>query len=248
MSKIDIAKTILNHPDKDEILARLISGVSPADISEGLCARYSAISEKKFALSTRSITTFQKDYLDFYSIIRDDAEKLKSSPEEQLAIELQNSPKYHKALEKYVDIEVDIKTMLKKMIINVETRVSQMYDLIQEDNRNIKMDRVIIEWLNLMITVLEKYDSILNPINPEQINIQNNINIQVVDDHINVVYGIIKNILEKLDYDTSILFIDMFNEEMKKLKSNTVPTILPQEERVAGAKILSETITTKLAE
>ena len=40
----------------------------------------------------------------------------------------------------------------------------------------------------------------------------------------------------------------MFNEEMKKLKSNTVPTILPQEERVAGAKILSETITTKLAE
>ena len=134
------------------------------------------------------------------------------------------------------------------MVANIELRASQVFDDIQNDTQNTRNDRILREWFDSLLLVLEKYDSILNPINPEQVNIQNNINIQVVDNHINSVYNVVKNILEKLDYDTSILFIDMFNEEMGKLKSTESPTILPQQERMETVKILSETITTKLTE
>ena len=95
-----------------------------------------------------------------------------------------------------------------------------MFDIIQEDPQNFRNDRVLIGSFNTLAGILEKYDTILNG-SPDQINIQNNINVQVFDEHISVIYNVIKEILSKLDYDTSILFMDMFNDEMKKLKHSS---------------------------
>lgn len=241
-----IAEIIIQHPDKDELIAKLLANVPPSEITEWLGAKYTLAAEKKFVISTRAITAFQKDYLDFYNIVREDIAKTKSNltAEQELQQEIQGSPKYHKVLEKYVNNEIDIKLIVRRCVAAVEMRVEQMYDLIQEDPRNIKMDRTLVEWFQTLTTILEKYDTILNG-SPDQINIQNNINIQVVDQHINVVYNVIKEILSRLDYDTSLLFIDLFNEEMKKLKP-LENTVLPQDERLSEAKILSEVVSTKL--
>lgn len=247
MSK-NIALKILEHPDKDEIISKLLSGTSVSDIAEWLEAKYVSVGEKKFVLSEKVISSFQKDYLDIYNIIREDIAKTKTNKltaEEELKLEIQGSPQYHNILEKYANNEVDIKVIVKRLVATIETRAAQVFDQIQEDPRNIKMDRTLIEWFNTLTVVLEKYDTILNG-NPDQINIQNNINIQIVDQHINVVYNVIKEILSKLDYDTSLLFIDMFNEEMKKLEPLKAKMILPQEERMKEAEVLSEVINGKL--
>jgi hypothetical protein len=248
MAKSNIAKVVIEHPDKDEIITKLLSNVSVSDIHEWLEAKYVNVNENKFVLSEKVISTFQKDYLDMYSIIRDDVAKTKSNKitaEEELKQEIQGSPTYHKILEQYANNEVDIKIIVKKLVATIETRAAQVFDQIQDDPLNNRGDRILIEWFNTLITVLEKYDTILNG-NPDQINIQNNINIQIVDEHINVVYNIIKEILAKLDYDTSLLFIDMFNEEMKKLEPLKEKVIIPQQERIKEAKILNEVIAGKL--
>lgn len=227
--KNNVVEKILYHPDKDEILTKLLCSVSSNDISEWLEAKYSD-NEKKFRISKKDIDLFKDDYLDIYSIIKDDLSKTKSniSASDELQLEIQGSPHYHKALEKYIDTEIDIKTIVKKLVLNIETRASQIFDILQNDPENFKSDRVLIEWFNTLTTLLEKYDTILNG-NPDQINIQNNINIQVVDNHINVIYNLIKDILYKLDYDTSLVFIEMFNEAMKELKiEESIPTLPPE--------------------
>jgi hypothetical protein len=245
--KENIAKRILNHCDKDEIISKLLANIPPSEIAESLAARYNPETEKQFILSENYIKKFQSEYLDIYTVIKDDLYKTKQNqivPSEALQQEIQGAPAYHKALEKYANDEVDIKSMVKKMVVNVETRVSQMYDIIQSDPENFKNERVLIEYFNTLASILEKYDTMLNG-SPDQINIQNNINIQVVDDHINVVFNIIKEILSKLDYDTSLLFIEMFNSEMSKLKSTNQP-ILPAGERLAELKVLEETVGKKV--
>lgn len=246
MSK-NIAIKILEHPDKDEIITKLLSNIPNADIHEWLEAKYTSVGEDKFVLSNKDITIFKKDYLDFYSKIQEDAGKTKSNltAQEELRLEIQGSPLYHRSLEQYVNSEVDIKVIVKRMVASIELRAAQVFDQIQEDPRNIKMDRTLIEWFNALTGLLEKYDTILNG-NPDQINIQNNINIQVVDQHINVVYDVIKEILEKLDYDTSLLFIEMFNDAMNKLKSKEEKEILPIDVRLSEAKIINQVINTKL--
>jgi hypothetical protein len=245
-NKENIAKRFLKHPDKDEIISKLLAGRSSADIAEWLKAKYNPATEKVFIFSEKYITSFKDEYLDFYTIMREDLEKTKSNitASQQLQTEIQGTSAYHTALEKYADKEVDIKSIIKKLVVNAELRLSQMFDLMQEDTYNFKPDRTLIEWFNTLTNILEKYDTILNG-SPDQINIQNNINIQVVDEHINVVYNIIKEILAKLDYDTSLLFIDMFNEEMKKLKPKDMAPI-PVEARLQEATLLSETISQKL--
>src|SRR5258708_1439300 len=245
MQKANIAKKIMDHPDSQEILTKLIAEVSSSDISEWLCAKY-LDNEKKFRFSKKEIDLFKDNYLDFYTIIRNDVASVKlGSAEDQLNIELQKSPEYHKALEKYIDNEVDIKTTIKKMIVNIELRASQVFDSIQNDQENTKGDRILIEWFNTLVTVLEKYNDIVN-FTPEQINIQNNIIIQLVDNNLHLVSNIIKEFLSKPDYNTSLLFIEMFNEEMKKLKGPDDKIILPQEVRMVEAKVLNETIRSKL--
>jgi hypothetical protein len=246
MPKPKVCENILNHPDKEEIINKMLSGISIADINEWLKFKYVSVSEEKFVLSEKVLTSFKKDYLDIYSIIKEDLSKSKSnlSAPEELREEIQGSQKYHKILEKYANAEVDIKQTVKKCVVAIETRASQVFDQIQEDPRNFRNDNILIEWFNTLTGVLEKYDQILNG-NPEQINIQNNINIQIVDKHINVVYNIIKEILTKLDYDTSLLFIDMFNDAMKNLKSDD--NMISLENRLNEAKIMSEKIENKIA-
>lgn len=238
----EAATKILEHPDKEEILAKLISEVSINDINEWLESKYVNVGESKFILSKKVLSLFKSDYLDFYKTMKTDLVKVKSSTEDSMKLELNNNSAYHKALENYVNNEVDIKVIVKRLVAAIEIRAGQVFDQIQEDTRNVKLDRTLVEWFNALSNILEKYDTILNG-SPDNINIQNNINIQVVDDHINVVYNIIKDILTKLDYDTSLLFIDKFNDAMKNLKSKEV---LPVSERLEEAQILNTSISTKL--
>jgi len=67
-----IADKIYGHPDREEIVAKLLSDVTPNDISEAICARYSSVEERKFCLSERQIKAFKDDYLDFYTTIKND--------------------------------------------------------------------------------------------------------------------------------------------------------------------------------
>ena len=243
--KENIAKRLLSHPDKDEIISKLLAGIPASEIVESLAARYNPETEKQFVISEKYIKKFQSEYLDIYLDIKEDLVKTKQnqSASEQLQQEIQGSPAYHKALEKYIDSEIDIKTILKKMVLNVEMRTSQMFDIIQEDPQNFRPDRTLIEWFNTMMNIIEKYDTVLNG-PADQINIQNNINIQVLDDRINVVFNLIKEILANLDYDASLLFIERFNEEMSKVKQATnSPTL---EERTSVVKVLEEKISEKL--
>jgi hypothetical protein len=245
--KENIAKRILSHPDKDEVISKLLANIPPSEIAESLAARYNPETEKQFIISENYIKKFQSEYLDIYTMVKEDLYKTqqnKAAPSTALQQDIQGSEAYHKALEKYIDSEVDIKVMLKKMIVNVEARVSQIFDIVQQDPENIKPDRTLIEWFNTMLAALEKYDTILNG-SPEQINIQNNINIQVVDDRINIIFNLMREILSRLDYDTSLLFVEMWNEEMSKL-GPVAPPILPIETRAAEVKILEETIAKKL--
>src|ERR1039457_2549513 len=232
MSKSNLATKILEHPDHDEVIAKLISGLTAKDIHEWLEAKYPEVGSR-FVLTEKSLISFQKDYLDFYSAIREDllkTNKLQKSPDQELGIEVQGSDAYKNKLKEYLDSEVDIKTIVKKLLCNIEFRASQVFDEIQADPSNMKMDRILIEWFNTLTILLEKYDLILNG-NPDQINIQNNISIQVVDDRINVIYNLIREILAQIDYESSIMFMDRFNEEMKKLQPMET-IVLPVEKRL----------------
>ena len=55
-------KKILEHPDRDEIISKLVIGIPPKDIYEFLSVKYTNVSEQKFVIAEKSIKSFQDNY------------------------------------------------------------------------------------------------------------------------------------------------------------------------------------------
>lgn len=243
-------KKILEHPDKEELISKLIIGVSPKDINEWLKYKYTNVSESKFVLSEKSIKTFQDTYLDVYNIIQEDLIKTKSaiavSKEDELQLTVQNLPAYKNIMLKTANEELDIRRIVKNLCIAVETRLSQVFDEIQEDPRNIntKVDRLLIEYAEVLGNILEKYYKFTEA--PSEQVVHHNVTLQVVDQHISVFHDVIKDVLSQMDLETSLYFMEVFNEKMAKLKMPDKQDSPNSEMRLAEAKLLNETINKKI--
>lgn len=238
----------LNHPDREEIIAKLSIGISPQDVHEWLAAKYP--SEKQLVISEKSLKSFQDNYLDFYNAVRGDINNVQNSlapaQSDELALAVQNNPSYQELIKKAANTELDFRQLIVRVGMALETRLSQIFDAIQEDPRNIntRIDRVFLDYCERMESVLDK----CHKFNEPQANtiVQHNMTIQVVDQHIAVFHDVIRKVLSQMDLESSLLFMEIFNEEFSKLKMPTPQDRITPEMKIAEAKILNEEIDKKL--
>ena len=237
---------IINHPDREEIISKLILGSSPKDISNSLKAKYKAVHEKRFVITEKVISIFQDKYLDLYQHLKEEILVYKNtgniSIDKEIDKTVKNNKTYKQRMDEMLNQEIDIKTTAKKLLIAIEARAEQVFDHIQANPNEFKQDRILIEYFNALSAALEKVNKVVNEA-PDQI-IQHNFNIQLLDQHVIIIQDAIKDVLSKLDYETSIYFMDLVTEKLKKLKepdnydSST-------EERYAQVKMLTENIVKK---
>jgi hypothetical protein len=233
-------------------ISKLVIGISPKDIHDWLHAKYTNVSETKFVIAEKSIKSFQDNYLDIYNLIQEDLGKAKvaiaNSTEDELELAVKNNPTYKSKMLELADKELDIKQIISNLCVAIETRLGQIFDQIQEDPRNIntRVDRLLIEYTDSLGMILERYYKFTQA--PADQVVQHNVTLQVVDQHISVFHDVIKEVLSQMDVDTSLYFMEVFNEKMAKLKPPSENSIPNTEVRHAEAKLLNETITKKLNE
>lgn len=246
-------KKILDHPDREEVICKLVLDISPKDIHEWLASKYSNVGDAKFVLGERAIKTFKDNYLDVYSLIQEDIMKTKmavaTSTEEQLELSIKSNPTYRSKMLELAGKEIDIRKMAAQLCVAIETRMSQVFDEIQEDPRNIntKVDRLLIDYAEVFGNILEKYYKFTEAPTETQF-IQNNMTLQFMDQHILVLQDTIRETLTEMDLESSMLFMERFSEKMSKLKLPEKEVIPNTDIRLAEAKLLNETINQKLNE
>ena len=252
MSKKSYRK-ILDHPDKEEIINKLLIGLSVKDINQWMEAKYSNVSEAKFIISENMLSSFKDDYLDIYSLIQSDLTKTKTAlanntNTSDVDLALQNSPSYKEIMIKSVSQEMDIRAIIKNLCLAIENRLSTVFDVIQADPQNIntRLDRLLIEYTEALGNILEKYYKFTEA--PANNLVQHNVTLHVVDQHISVFHDVIKEILSQMDLETSLYFMEVFNEKMSKLKPPKEEGVLNPEIRLAEVKLLNETINKKINE
>lgn len=251
MNKTSLKK-IIEHPDKDEVISKLVIGVSAKDIHDWLAAKYTNVSEAKFVIAEKSIKSFQDNYLDIYNLIQEDIGKTKTaiatSTEDQLELAIQTNPTYKSKMLEIAGENLDVRQMVSRLCAAIEIRFGQIFDEIQADPRNIntRVDRMLKEYGEMLGNLLEKYYKFTEQ-QPDQI-VQHNVTLQVVDQHISVFHDVIKEVLSQMDLETSLYFMEVFNEKMEKLKMPTQEKDLTPEARLADAKLLSEAINKKINE
>jgi len=242
-------KKILEHPDLEEIISKLLIGVPSKEIYAWLKSKYTNVSESKFVIAEKSLVSFQNNYLDIYNHIKEDLLKTQQNQtlplSDQASLAVRDNKTYKDKMLQLAENELDIKSMLGNMIVAIETRAAQVFDEIQEDPRNMRMDRVLIEWFDTLGSTLEKYHKLVIG-GPDQI-VQHNVNIQTVDKYSDVFIEAIKDTLSEMGIEYSLKFMELYSEKLNKLKpaSEANKNI---ETRLTEAKIINETITNKLNE
>jgi len=132
---------ILEHPDKDEIIAKLACNNNVNDINEWLSAKYSEPHEKSFILSKSLLTTFKDEYLDFYNYMYEDLHSIKqtkalassSDPLKDLELHVKGNSAYKNTMNQLAGKQLDIKQVITNMVVAIELRCGQVFDAIQED-------------------------------------------------------------------------------------------------------------------
>lgn len=241
MSK-KIALAILDHPNKDEILSKLVIGTTCADIHEWLDAKYGALGKKNLVISTTGLSQFKDNYLEFTVRIRDDLTKLKDkerNPEAEVNLALADNPDYEKKLVKVLEKEIDIKNVMINMFEMANERMMQIHATIQQNPGSFKGDRYLIDWFDKIGMFLEKYHKMVIAVPEPQV--QHNITLNVVDQHATAIQNAIKKAVTSFDPEISLKFIEIFSTEIAALKE-AKEGFLPLEDRYIEAQLLSEKV------
>lgn len=211
---VDVGKftKILRHPQKDYILSELLSGTSPEKVSEFLSVKYSG--DKSRIVGKSLLREFRDDHLDQYKFLK---KVIKGSAEydRNLAESLLKNDVWKTRLASFVDDELDIKKKTVDLIKIVESRVEQVFDKIQQDPGNYKGDYVLIKWFELLFNALEKLDKFVN--GAGDTIIQNNITVQMVEQHSLAFQKAITEVLTEFDPVISTQFLDLLATKLQTL-------------------------------
>ncbi len=249
--KDSLLKKILGHPDEDEIISKLALGVDPSEVHKWLDEKYRPSGQTSFVVSFGILTKFKNDYLDMYQHIRNDMRIIKGNPQQEIELSIKKNPKYKERIKDLVNNEINLKQTVANLVVAIESRVELLFDRMQENNDangyNSKEERVFIELARVLGEILEKYHKFVEVPN-ESMVINNNVTFQIMDQQVSVFHDVIKEVLQSMDIESSLKFMDLFNEKMTKLRPPVDEKFQSVESRAVDAKLLTENMSKKLSE
>jgi cobalamin biosynthesis Co2+ chelatase CbiK len=229
---------ILSHPDKDEIISKLVTGIKPRDVSDWLKLKYSDKEQGHLRVSSKILQDFVENNLDLYNVLQNDISGVKQNKKE-ISDSLKNNKTYQERIVEIADKELDIKRLLIETGHIIRQRVEQVFDKIQENPQNFKPDYTLIKWLETLLNFTDRYQKIVNEA-PDTV-VQHNINIQLVEQHTIMLQDAIRETMAEIDSDMSFRFLEKLNSKMATLKSPEAQ-ILSQDKKLLEAQIISSKI------
>jgi hypothetical protein len=236
---VDFSK-LLSHPDKDEIISKLVTGVQPSEVSDWLKLKYSDDDQKHLRLSQQLLKTFIANNLDLYKTLQDDIVAVNSGQEKEISESLRNNKTYKERLTELVDQELDIKKLMIETIFLIRQRVEQVFDKAQENPESLKPDPTLIKWMELLLNTTEKYNKIVNQA-PDSI-VQHNVSVQVIEQHTAFLQDAIRETMAEVDPQMAYVFLDKLNAKMEKIKEPQNAADIPLEKRLSEAQMLEAKI------
>ena len=214
---------LLQHPECEKIINKLGSGDTPKEVCAYLKHKYSKPDENHLRLSASLLDEFLKSYgstADFMEkIVRDERA---GALDKEIAKSLLNNKSWKERLANVTDEKIDLERKLYEQLYMLEQRQEQIFDKIQENPGNAKLDYVMTKYFELNMVLVEKIEKIVNKA-PDQ-RIEHTYTVQMVEQQAVALQEAIKAVIGRLEPEMASLFMDMLTEEMARLKSpNDIP-------------------------
>lgn len=225
-----MSKKILNHPDKDLIIKKLLEGESLRSIEEWLKERHD---DSKLHVTFVTLQKFRKENLNVEGEYLEDLKEIrrakdKADAEEERKAEIKKSSAYKEKLEEIVDAEIDVTRRLLEMEALVNSRLEYYFNILQAGG-SIREDKIFIEYINLLRGVMNDWMKFIEGHTDNKV--EHNININIVMQQITIIKNVVNEILSEIQPEVVPVFIEKLNQKLdvmdyeQEVKRNEIPQI-----------------------
>jgi len=211
---------IKDHPDSKEILSKLLSGSSPKDVGQWLKIKYPNRNQSHLRLSQKLLKEFNdSQYTSYYDQFKEDLSAL-SNPnkkdDKELSFALTNIKPYRIRMEELADKELNTLVTVEKNMGIVLTRIEQMYDLIQNNPTDFKLDHTFIKYQALLNSGLETIERM--KISSVDSLTDHNFTVQAMQENVMVMQDAIRETMAEVDPELSSIFMDKLYNKLNELE------------------------------
>ena len=216
-------KKILDHPEKQKVIDKLVSGDTPKDVAQYLKLKFHGKDEAHLRLSANLLKEFQEQHLDQTGFINKIAKADGDGKlDKQIAQSLVESKEWRERVADTAGKEIDLKEKINSLLYLLEARAEQVFDKIQENPGSTKADYVMVKYFDLLFQAIEKADKVINE-RPDQL-VEHTYTVQMVEQHSVAFQEAIRDLLLEMGPEQSARFMELLNDRLAKLKD---PNDLP---------------------
>lgn len=232
---------ILNHPDREEMIQKLLSGVSSNSILKWLQDKYP--NDKQHHITVVTLNKFKKSYLNLdreaVRLLKKERNKkelgLPHNPNAAAFMEKTNetekehslrvketllySPTYKEKLKEITDAHLDAPMLMKELSALLNSRIEIYYNQVasaDSQTDTFKSDKMLVELITLMQTIIKDSKKIYDDYNSQPD--EGEVNLNIVQEQIGVIRETVKELLNELDPGLALEFMDKLNTRLNALK------------------------------
>lgn len=236
---------LLNHPDRQEIVNKILSAQSPKQVYDWLRLKYPNADQQDLRLNLNLLKEFAKsNLLDYDTKINNDIllaqeEKIQ---QKKLSEALLNNKTYQDRINEIVDTKIDVKQKFMHLEMALHARMEQVFDAIQQDPSKVnKADYTLIKYMEQYLKLLESYNKSVN-MAPDLI-VQHNYTMEYIDNQSNILQQAVRETLEEMEPRFAFIFIEKMQEKLNNLEYKEEPKKISVEKIITSTeKMLNENI------
>jgi hypothetical protein len=212
------------HPEKEEIMSRLLSGESVKEIEGWLKKKHPK--KRRLWISYATLQKFRKEHLHLEKdMIEDIKAARKEQDSESSVLEkkalILSSNAYQQKINEIVTTKLDSDRKLVELMNLLGTRIEYYFNMFQDPGTKttLKEDKMFMELLNVQRTMIQDYKKYVERVADQRI--EHNVNVTVVNEQITVLKNIVFEVLQSLDPSLVPLFVEKINARLLDVNHGT---------------------------
>lgn len=216
---------VLRHPDKEDIIARLISGDSVKEVDSWLKSKYPR--KKRLHISYMTLQKFRSDHLNLKGEVlediknkRSEVDKASAAAEAKMIIE--SSSAYHDKINEIASNEMDVTRRLLEIESLVNSRIKYYYDLLNNGG-SLREDKIFLEYISALKGIMQDWKKYIEGVADQKI--EHNVSVSVINDHAEILKSAVLDVLNEMSPELVGVFIDRVSVRMRELTLNDAKQI-----------------------
>ena len=226
---------IVNHPDCEEIISKIMTGSSPKEVYQWLKLKYPNSNQSHLRITQKLLKELANSPLtDLHQQFKKDYSALKQGNSTST---LQNNPTYKELMTEFAGKEIDTVKMIENLVFACHHRVQQVFDIIQENPRGFKGDNYLLRYLSEITMAAERLNKAKLDLATDVTGY--NVTMEAMEQVKAIFQETIRDTLAELDPEVSMKFLDRLNHRLEAANLDKPST---QAQRIQEAEILEAKI------